>query len=144
MATDYCHTIGCTQCNKTNSLPVKFSFTVEYTAGNSTPKEWAFHFCNLKCFFAWLPKIKKSGIPCQDCGYRVRGKCLTCHGKKYIKKTKMTGFAKIPEWAKSSTHQYVQHVPYVITNNNTDNQIKYCYGGVPYTQDQLEIARRKV
>jgi hypothetical protein len=104
MAENYCHTVGCTQCKKTSSLPVKFTFTVEYVAGNNVPKDWTFSFCDLNCFFAWLSKIKKNGVPCQDCygtgwwgGFKANGKCKTCKGKKFVRKTTMTGFAKVPK-----------------------------------------------
>lgn len=99
-------TIGCSQCGNESNLAVSFKFTalVEccekcYKTRDDSNK---FFFCNLKCFSKWFKSVEKKGVPCWYCGttgytagFKQNGRCTLCHGKKYLKESKMVGFTDI-------------------------------------------------
>lgn len=98
-------TMRCEECRNDSNLNVSFEFTAQSECCDrchhlrSISK--TFVFCNLKCFAEWFEKVKDSGIPCWDCnttgfasGFESNGVCTICDGKKYLKESKMIGFAQ--------------------------------------------------
>jgi RecJ-like exonuclease len=88
------------------NLSVSFKFTAQTECCDKCHKtsddSAEFFFCNLKCFSKWFETVEKRGVPCWDChttgfayGFKVNGKCSLCNGKKYLKESKMVGFADI-------------------------------------------------
>jgi hypothetical protein len=97
--------IGCDHCGNESNLNVSFTFTAQSECCEkchhlrSTSK--TFHFCDIECFTLWFDKVKGTGIPCWDCrgtgfssGFESNGICTLCDGKKYLKESKMVGFAQ--------------------------------------------------